>query len=692
MTNTLDSFFNPQSIAVVGLSENPEKLGSIIFQNILDAEYQGDLYGVNPKHGGETLSTKPCLATIKDSPLAFDLVVIVVPAKFTEGVVDDCIENKTKNIIIISAGYGEIGNHELEQKIVQKCHDNDINLLGPNCLGAIFPYCHLNASFSDGYPKKGNIAFVSQSGAFCTAMLDWAAQKEIGFSHFISLGNKAGINEVQLLEAFERDENVEIIALYLESIADGKKMLNVIEHIAPKKPIVILEPGKSKAAQEASSSHTGSLSPNARVLQYAYRTRGALQVFSMREMFGVLETLSFCKKRSFGRNVALVTNAGGVGVLSSDLVEDYNLELPELSQSTQDQLRDSLPLEANVHNPVDIIGDARSDRYKIALEEVVQDSSIDQVLVLLTPQRTTEVCETARIIASIANKTQKPILASFIGGKRTQEGLKVLEGLSIPAFEFPNDAIRVMGLLGNQKQYIEQSQKKTVSKRSKLIEKGIQDAQKSGSTMVSEDTMKCITDFYEIDTPLSDIFTDKDKGLLFAQKVFPNPVVLKISSPEAVHKTDIKGVFLNVTDTDHFNDAWETLSRSIEVAKIPNANIQVQEQVQSGQEIIVGVHTDENFGKILLFGRGGIYTEIFGDTSLRILPTNNIGKMIDETKVGKILDGVRGQSPFAKKSLIGIIEGIQQLVLDYPEIESIDINPIIVTHDRAICVDLKVLV
>jgi len=304
------SFFNPNSVAVVGVSESPDKLGSVVFRNMLDAGYKGNLYAINPKNAGQELYGKKCFASVKDVSEALDLVVIVVPAKFTMPVIDDCIENKTKNISIITAGFGEVGNHELEDSIAKKCIDNNINLLGPNCLGHISTYNNLNASFADGFPAKGNVAFISQSGAYCSAIMDWAREKDIGFSNFISIGNKAVLGEDKLLEALENDENTQAFVFYLESLKNGKNFLDVLKRVTKTKPVVILEPGKSQKAQVASLSHTGSLAPNYRVLELAFKGSGAIQAYNTREMFGLLEILQYSNHKEFDGKIGVLTNAG----------------------------------------------------------------------------------------------------------------------------------------------------------------------------------------------------------------------------------------------------------------------------------------------------------------------------------------------------------------------------------------------
>ncbi|MCK5460409.1 acetate--CoA ligase family protein [Candidatus Gracilibacteria bacterium] len=690
----LKEFFHPKSLAVVGVSENAEKLGSVVFQNILDANFKGNLIAVNPKHSGEQLYERDCIARITDKISPFDLVVVVVPSRFTTEIIDDCILNKTKNIIIISAGFSEIGNITLETEIKEKCETHNINLLGPNCLGTIFPYANLNASFSDGYPKKGNICFVSQSGAICTAILDWAAKKNIGFSHFISLGNKSGISEIEIIETLAKNKTVEIFAFYLESLKNGTKFLELLKKISPHKPVIILEPGKSEKAKIASSSHTGSLAPNFKILEKAYKNAGILQVFSMREMFSLLEILTYQKNKNFGKNLALLTNAGGVGVLTSDLSEENHLNLVELEKKTQKLLRKHLPKEANIKNPIDIIGDAKADRYEKSLEILCADKNIDQILVLLTPQRTTEIKRTAEIIAQYSKSSNKNITASFIGGQKVFSGKEILKSKKIPSFDFPVDATKVLGLLANRKQNIQEFKNPEKTIRSTKIEEFFKSAQQKKLKSLPQKEVEFIINHYGFDAPASQNFDPKDikKAIIFANSIFPQKVVLKISSPDFLHKTDIKGVFLNIDTKEKFLSAWKNLKYSIEISGVLNAQIQIQEQIANGLEIILGVKTDPNFGKILLFGQGGIFTEIFADTTLTLLPKKKdyFKKMIQETNIGKILLGIRGQT-FAYKPLIETMEKIQKLVLDFPEISAIDGNPLIITKDRAILVDFKIL-
>ena len=686
----LASFFNPKSIAVVGVSDNPEKVGAIVFQNIIEGGYKGSLFAVNPSHGGETLYNHECKASILEILEPIDLVVIVVPAKFVSGVIDDCIKNKTKNIIIISAGFSEAGNKDLEKEIADKCKQAGINLLGPNCLGVILPHANLNASFADGFPAKGNIAFLSQSGAFCTAILDWAQQKGIGFSHFISLGNKADLSEIELLEALANDPKAEIIALYLESLRDGRKLLDQICRMANEKPVVILEPGKSQKASESALSHTGSMAPNYRVLQSAFRNTGAVQVESMREMFGILELLSFAREKRHGNKVAVLTNAGGVGVITTDLIEGSGLKLVELSAGAHSKLKQVLPEEAALHNPVDIIGDARADRYEAVLKILLEEDDIDQILVLLTPQRTTEIAATAEVIQKYFEKTDKCLVASFVGGKKTQEGDKILEAAKIPVFDFPSDAVEVMGLLAKRKQRLECQLSVGKGRPDENVRTYITQAQKRNEKILDAETIQVIADEYGFEIPQGDTFKTKEVAQKFAYEFFPKSVVMKITSPGAIHKTEMKGVFLNINSKEKFEHAWNSLEESIRLYELQHAKIQIQQQIEDGVQVIVGVTTDPTFGKVLLFGTGGIYTEVFADNALRVIPVGDIEGLIDETLISKILRGARGQK-MDIRGLVDLLEKVQRLVMDFPQIDAVDINPVIVTEQRAVCVDFKVL-
>lgn len=689
----LESFFKAKSVAVVGVSENPSKLGAVVFQNMLDAGFTGELYAVNPKCAGQELYGKPCVANVSDIGHPVDLVVIVVPAKFTMPVIDDSIAAGAKNISIITAGFGEVGNHELEDTIAEKCINAGVNLLGPNCLGHISTYDNLNASFADGFPAKGNVAFISQSGAFCSAMMDWAREKGIGFSHFISIGNKAVLGEDTLLDALKEDKNTSAFVFYLESLKNGPAFLKVLKEVSKTKPVVILEPGRSKKAQAASLSHTGSLAPNYKVLETALKTSGAIQVYTAREMFDLLEVLQYANHKEFDGSLAILTNAGGVGVLSSDLCEDAGLDLARPSDKTIEALKAVLSPEASLGNPIDVVGDARADRYEAALKVLCESGEYKNILVLLTPQMVTDSKGTAEAIARLAPQYKNVnIFASFVGGVKVNEGNEILKANKILHYAYPVDVIRLLGLLKAKMAF--RGMKDVVvdvKPASEAIQSAVASAKADGLASLPQSVVNMIMDEYGIDYPKSGNFTDKAEALAFCQKIFPSPVVLKLSAPDALHKTEMKGIYLNITDESSFNEAWDGLNGSIQKFQLKNASVLIQEMIVKASETIIGVNSDKNFGRVMVFGTGGIYTEVMKDTTLRILPADDFDAMIKETKIGTILNGVRGEDPKAVPQLIDTLRKIQQVVLAIPEIKSIDGNPVLVTKDRAVVVDFKML-
>ena len=688
----LESFFNPKSVAVVGVSADPKKLGSLIFNNLINAKFSGKLYPINTRVGGQELYGHTSFKNVREIKEPLDLAIFVVAAKFCSSVVDDCIANGTKNISIIAAGFSEIGNNALENEIAEKCQKNNINLLGPNCLGHISTFSNLNASFADGYPSKGNVAFISQSGAYCCAMLDWAEKKKIGFSHFISIGNKASLGEEKLLSVLKDDVNTKFFTFYLENLKNGKEFLKTLNEVTKTKPCIILEPGKSQKAKDASLSHTGSLAPNYKILEMALKNSGAIQARNTRELFGLIETLVYSHHHQFGGSVVILTNGGGVGVLSSDLCEDNGLTMEKPNEATIEKLKKILPPMSSFNNPVDVLGDAKADRYENSLRILCESGQYKNIIVLLTPQLGTDAKGTAEAIVKLYSEFPKiNIFTSFIGGNRVQVGIDILKANNIINFDFPADCIQLLGLLHKQMKKKEKIVEIKSGEISKEIKNRIIQFKKDGLLSLPQDTVNMIMDYYKIDHPKSGNYTDKEKALSFCKSIFPSPVVMKLSSPDALHKTEMKGIFLDIKDEKQFNSAWDNLNESIKNNKLLNASVLIQEMIFKSTEAIIGLNTDKNFGKIMVFGTGGIYTEVMEDISVRILPTHEFEGMINETKIGKILKGVRGEEPKALKEVIDTLNIVQQIAFDLPEINSIDINPILITNKRAVVADFKIL-
>jgi acetyltransferase len=691
----LESFFNPKSIAVVGVSEDPKKLGSLIFHNVKNANFKGNLYPINSRIGGKILYGYQSYKSVKEIKEPLDLAVFVIAAKFCSATVDDCIINGTKNISIIAAGFSEVGNTKLEKEIAEKCAKNNINLLGPNCLGHISTFTGLNASFTDGYPKKGNVAFISQSGAYCCAMLDWAEKKNIGFSHFISIGNKAMLAEDKLLSCLKDDKNTKIFAFYLESLKNGKDFLKTLSEVSSKKPCLIMEPGRSNKAQMASLSHTGSLTPNYKILQIAFKNAGAIQARNTRELFSLIETLEYSHHYQFEGSLCIVTNGGGAGVVSTDLCEENNILLEKPSDKIIELLKKELPPMCSLANPIDVLGDAKADRYEKTLKIILESGEYKNLFIILTPQLGTQAKETAEVIVKLYKEYPNiNIFTTFIGGNKVQPGIDVLKANKVINFDYPVDGINLLGLLfnrgkqGDNKMEIEIENKAiNVDIKNKIIK-----AKEEGLPSLPQDIVNEIMDFYHIPYPKSANFTDKKLALDFCKKIFPSPVVMKISSPDAIHKTEMKGIFVGINDEKQFESAFESLMNIITNKKLKNASVLIQEMVnRSAKEAIIGMNTDSNFGKIIIFGTGGVYTEVYDDISLRILPNHDFKEMVNETKLGKILNGYRGEKPKNVQSVIDVLEAIQKIAFDFPEICSIDINPLMVTEDKAYVVDFKIL-
>ena len=688
----LESFFNPKSIAVVGVSADPKKLGSLIFNNLQNAKYKGKLYPINTRVGGQELYGHMSFKNVREINEPLDLAILVVAAKFCSSVVDDCIANGTKNISIIAAGFSEIGNNKLENEIAEKCLKNNINLLGPNCLGHISTFTDLNASFADGYPSKGNVAFISQSGAYCCAMLDWAEKKKIGFSHFISIGNKTILGEDKILSILKDDINTKFFTFYLENLKNGKEFLKILTEVTKTKPCIILEPGKSKKAQMASLSHTGSLAPNYKILEIALQNAGAIKAKDTRQLFGLIETLVYSHHHNFEGNVAILTNGGGVGVLSSDLCEDNGLILEKPNENTIGNLKKVLPNMSSLNNPIDVLGDAKSDRYENALRILCESGQYNNIIVLLTPQLGTDSKGTAESIVKLYSEFPNiNIYTSFIGGNRVQVGIDILRLNNIINFDFPTDCIELLGLLNKHNKKPAKIVELKSGEISEEIKNQIIKLKGEGVPSLPQDIVNMIMDYYKIDHPKHGNFTDKNKALEFCKTLFPHPIVMKLSSPDAIHKTEMKGIYLDVKDENQFNYSWDNLAEAINKYQLSNASILIQEMIFKSNEAIIGVNTDNNFGKIMIFGMGGIYTEIMEDISVRILPTNNFEEMINETKIGKILKGVRGEEPKALKEVIDVLNKVQQIAIDFPEIVSLDINPILITKQRAVVADFKIL-
>ncbi len=693
----------PKSIAIVGVSENKKKIASVILENLRKDGYKGEIYPVNPKY--EEIDGLKCYPSVKDIPQSPEMVCIAIPALAVEGVVDECIKKKVKSIVIISSGFKETGNagRILEENITKKVKNAGIRLLGPNCLGYINNKENINLSFVRENPGNGDIAFISQSGAFCTAILDMALESNIGFSHIYSLGNKADINENELLDLVIKDRDVETIVLYLEQFFDGKEFINIARNT--KKPIITLVPGGSEKAEKAISSHTGSLVSSFDTTIATLKKANNIRVDTDKDLFYTLKVADLYKDKKIGKRIGILTNAGGPGVIATGFAERNELDIVELEERTKKQFKEILNSASSVNNPVDILGDALAQDYENALEILLKDSNIDSVLVLLTPQLITEIPLTAEKIVKISNTTNKSIFTCFLGGRDVKAGIGILEEMGIVNFPSIKDAMKTIYKIADFREKIARERIPLIKdltkkrKNSELVQKYITNEAVVLPDKVTYELLK------EFDITFVDclVTANLEEAVEFASTRFP--VVVKADSADIAHKTDFKGLYLDIRNITEFEEKFTALRDTItKVTGNASPEILVQRMVEANAEIFLGANREGNvdvyeeeglgFGHLLAFGHGGIYTEIYKDIRNILIPEcrSRIEEVLEETKIWRIVEGYRGKGPLAKDKLIDMIEKVQSLLITYPEIVSMDMNPIMLDKENAVVVDTKIYV
>ena len=678
----LEPFFRPRGIAVVGASREQGKVGHDVLQNLIKYEFQGGIYPINPK-ADEILGLK-CYKSVSEVPGEVDLAVVVVPAKIVPMVIDDCGSKGVSGAIIISAGFKEVGREgaELERDVVERARKHGVRVIGPNCLGLIDTASSLNASFAAGMPDRGSVAFISQSGAFGTAILDWALRERQGFSKFISVGNKADVDESDLLEAIGGDEETNVILAYLESVSDGRRFLEVTREVTRRKPVVILKSGVTSAGAKAASSHTGALAGSDAAYTAAFAQVGVLRAHSVQELFDTATAFGL-QGAIHGNRVAIVTNAGGPGIIATDAVENSGLTMAEFGRETLDQLSSALPPAANIYNPVDVIGDAGADRYDTALKAVIADERVDGVLVMVTPQTSTRIAETAVLVCRRAAATDKPVLACFMGGERISEGFDTLNEGGVPNYPFPERAVMAMDAM---RRHHEQSQRPVESPPrfaidTKPVAEVIAAACRKGRYELGETEAREVMQAYGFRMPRSLPAATADAAVAAAENL-GYPVVMKIASKDILHKSDVGGVKVGLEDEDEARRAFHAILESAR-QRVPDAIIDgvlVQEMAPSGKEVILGMNRDAQFGPMVMFGLGGIYVEILKDVSFRLAPMTrqDARAMIRQIRSFALLRGARGEKPSDLEAIVDGLLRLSQLVTDFPQIAELDINPLVV--------------
>jgi len=686
----LEKIFYPQSVAVVGANRVPGTVPGDLVQNLLKSDFQGIIYPVSPKERFITgLKTYKYVIDI-DDPV--DLAVLVFPSSVCHLALEQCGQKGIKSAVIISAGFREVGGMgaEREENLVKIAEKYGISFIGPNCLGVINTdlNVNLNASFARQMPRSGSIAFISQSGALCTAVLDYAQAKHIGFSKFVSFGNKADIDEVDLLYYLGDDPGTKVILMYLEEISDGRALMQAASDVIVNtgKPILAIKSGRTDEGASAAASHTGSLAGSDKITEAAFAQCGIIRCSDIDEMFIKAVALAYQPLPENNR-IAIITNAGGPGVLTTDAAIANGLQLAEFSQETTLTFKKSLPHTANISNPVDIIGDARVDRYHIAVSKALEDNNVDGVFVILTPQSMTEIEAIAGEICKISALHHKPLYTSFMGEADVARGIDILQRNEIPHYSLPESMSLAYSTAWKFSQNSKRSAEKPEIYRDVDKQKAhtlLDEALKNGKRVIPEMTALSILAAYGLPVVEGHLVKSEDEAAVWAENL-GFPLVMKIVSLDIVHKYDAGGVVLNINSVKEAKAAYRKIIGNI-MERRRDAGIDgvfVRKMIPPGEEVILGMKRDVTFDTVLMFGLGGIFVELFMDVSFRIAP---VGKttakaMIDETKASALLNGFRGRPACDVKSVITNIQRVSQLVLDCPQIRELDINPLIVLED-----------
>lgn len=684
----LRPILEPQSVAVIGASRQPGTVGYAVLSNLLMGQYTGIVYPVNPK--AKAICGVRTYPSVLEIPDPVDLAVIIVRAPLVPQVLEECGQKGVKGAIVISAGFKETGPEgaKLEAQVREIAHHYGIALVGPNCLGVINtdPNYRLNASFAKEMPLPGNIAFISQSGALCTAVLDYAKGQGIGFSKVVSLGNKADVNENDFLAYLWQDPQTQVILLYIEELSDGRRFLQLAREITGegdnRKPILALKAGRTPAGARAVASHTGSLAGSDEVYEALFAQAGVLRADTVEDLFEY--AIAFANQPlPNGRRTVIITNAGGPGIMATDACVRYGLELAQLNEKTLEQLRQKLPPHASLLNPIDLIGDAQHDRYEAALDAVLDDPNVDAVIVLLTPQAMTDIENIANVIVQKSKQRVKPILACFMGLVDISAGVNILKENGVPCYSFPEDAVRALAAMVKYVDWVRRPRTgfKMFPVDTERARNLLSKAPVSEHGFIPEEVAFQVLEAYGFPVLPWGVVKTPEEAVSVARQI-GYPVVLKVLSPDIVHKFDVGGVQLNLNSDSDVKQAFEKIINSVK-QHLPEARIEgviVQAMAKKGREVILGLKRDPQFGPILMFGLGGIYVEVLRDVTFRFAPVRELGayRMVRDIRTYKLLEGVRGEPPADIDKIVECIERLSQLAIEQDLIEELDINPLIV--------------
>ncbi len=700
LDRSLRPFFAPRTVAVIGATDKPASVGVSLMTNLTQTAFGGSVFPVNP-HRGEVAGIKayPTVAAVPD---AIDLAVIVTPAATVPGVVRECVDAHVPAAIVISAGFKEHGasGAALERQVLDEARRGPMRIIGPNCLGLMCPETGLNATFAAAMAKPGHVGFISQSGALCTAVLDWSLRAHVGFSAFVSIGSMLDVGWGDLIDHLGDDPHTTSIVLYMESIGDARAFLSAAREVALTKPIIVIKAGRTQAAAKAAVSHTGSLAGSDLVLDAAFRRSGVLRVDSIAELFYMAEVLA-AQPRPAGPRLTILTNAGGPGVLATDALIANGGELAALSQPTLNGLNALLPPAWSHDNPIDILGDASPDRYAKAVSIAIADEQSDGLLVVYTPQGVTNPASAAEAVKEEASHARKPVLASWMGGAAVDAGHTVLDAAGIPTFPYPDTAARIFTHMWRYTYNLRGLYETPVvafdpsSDASTRATGVIASAQSKGRTLLTELESKELLAAYGLPVVETSFGATADEAVAHAEAM-GYPVVLKLHSETVTHKTDVGGVALNLTTGPLVREAYRRIQSAVAAKAGPQhfLGVTVQPMVTvEGYELIVGSSLDPQFGPVLLFGSGGKLVEVYRDHALALPPLNTTlaRRLIEQTKVFSALLGVRGAAPVDIAGLERLLVRFSELVVEQRRIKEVDINPLLVSSDRLLVLDARVV-
>ena len=699
ISKKLDKLFNPKVVAIIGATTKKESVGYALMKNIIGSGFDGIVYPINPNRSNVLgVKTYPSL---DDVPDMIDLAIIATPAKTVPAIVERCGKAGVSGILLISAGFAEAGveGKELMRQIAETIRTYKMRLIGPNCLGFINPSIKFNASFANKMALPGKIALISQSGALCTAILDWSIKQNVGFSNFVSIGSMMDVSFHDLIDYFGSDPHTNSIVIYMESLTDARSFMSAARAFARNKPIIVLKAGKSTEGAQAAMSHTGSLAGNDFVFDAAFKRAGVIRVDTIEELFNIAQSLAMQPKPSNNR-LAIVTNAGGPGVIATDTLMAKGGKLAQLSDETISELNKHLSAHWSKGNPVDVLGDAGPEQYAKAVELCAKDKNVDGILVILTPQSMTDSTEIAMQLAAISKNCKKTVLASWMGADDIAEGQKILEANNIPVYQTPENAVKCFMLMYDYSRNLEilhetPSQipkefqpKKDESK--KLIAEVLNDKR----TVMTEFEAKQLLANYQIPVIKNGLAKTEAEAIAMSEE-FGYPLVMKIASPDILHKTDVGGVILNILNKEEAKVAYNKILKS-STEKAPDADIRgvfVEQMMKRKYELIIGCKKDPIFGPTIVFGMGGVAVEVFKDTTIGLPPLNMALAMriIEDTKIYKLIKGYRGMPGADITSIQFLLYKFAYLLMDFPQILEIDINPFGVDERGGVVLDAKVL-